>query len=84
MIRKPLPYPPQMRKAAHLLSSPHFNPMADIVSDLKAISQEVAAACACCQQLLDKHDACARQKAAAACARVFDAIARARQEAACH
>ena len=64
MNRKPLPYPPQMRNAAHLPSSPHFDPMADIVSDLKAIRQEVAAARARCQQLLNEHDARACQKAA--------------------
>jgi hypothetical protein len=44
MNLKPLPYPPQMRNAVHLPSSPHFDPVADIVDDLKAIRQEAAAA----------------------------------------
>jgi hypothetical protein len=46
MIRNPLPYPPQMRNGgllpAHLPSSPHSNPVATIVSDLKFVAAIVS------------------------------------------
>ncbi len=77
MNRKPLPYPPQMRNAAHLPSSPHSDPVADIVDDLKAIRQEVATARAR-QEAARVSDAIAHARQEAA--RVSDAIARARQE----
>jgi hypothetical protein len=71
---------------AHLPTSPHSNPVAAIVSDLKAIMSNAIAAsaekAARHQKLLDEHPACACQEAAAARARVSNAIARALQEAA--
>ncbi len=74
MNRKPLPYPPQMRNEDHLPSSPPFDPVADIRDDLKAIRQDVAAACASLEAL--------RVYDAIACACQDAAAARARQEAA--
>jgi hypothetical protein len=42
MMQNPLPYPPQMRNGgllpAHLHSSPHSNPVAAIVSNLKFVA----------------------------------------------
>ena len=82
MNRKPLPYPPQMRNGglppAHLPTSPHSNPVATIVSDLKAIVSNAIAAsaekAARCQEFLNKQAARTPHEAAAA---------RAHQEAAC-
>ncbi len=90
MNQKPLPYPPQMMNGGlwpvHLPTSPHSNPVATIVSDLKAIVSNAIAASAekatRRQKLLNEHAACTCQEAAAARACVSDAIACARQEAA--
>ncbi len=90
MNRKPLPHPPQMRNGglppAHLPTSPHSNPVAAILSDLKAIVSNVIAAsaekAACRQKLLDEQAAHACQEAADTRACVSDAIARAHQDAA--
>jgi hypothetical protein len=83
MNQKPVPYPPQMRNAVHLPSSPHFDPVANIVDDLKAIRQEVAAAGAC-QEAACVSDAIAhaRQEDARRQQLLMEQAARARQEAA--
>ncbi len=83
MNRKPLPYPPQMRNAAHFPSSSHFDPVADIVDDLKAICQEVATArarqeAACMSNAIAR----ARQEDARRQQLLAEKAARARQEAA--
>jgi hypothetical protein len=61
MNRKPLPYPPQMRNAAHLPSSPHFDDVADIVADLKAFVSDAIAASAK-KAIARCHEANAREK----------------------
>jgi hypothetical protein len=90
MNRKPLPYPPQMRNAAHLPSSPHFDDVADIVANLKAFVSDAIAALAK-KAIARRHKANAREKALAgeankrrcheaACALQEAAAARACQE----
>ncbi len=90
MNRKPLPYPSQMRNGglppAHLPSSPHYDPVAAILSNLKAIVSNAIIALAekatRCQQLLNKHAACARQRATRRQQLLNEQAACARQEAA--
>jgi hypothetical protein len=83
MNRKPLPYPPQMRNAAHLPSSLHFNDVADIMADLKAFMSDVIAASAK-KAIARRHEANACEKALAnkANERRCHEAARALQEAA--
>jgi hypothetical protein len=64
MNRKPLSYPPQMRIAAHLPSSPHFNDVADIVANLKAFMSDAIAVSAK-KAIARRNKADAREKALA-------------------
>ncbi len=64
MNQKPLPYPPQMRNAAHLPSSPQFDDVANIVADLKAFVTDAITALAK-KAIACRHEADAREKALA-------------------
>jgi hypothetical protein len=83
MNQKPIPYPPQMRNAAHLPSSPHFDDVADIVANLKAfVSDAIAALAKKAIARCHKADACEKALADEANEQRCHEAARALQEAA--